>query len=196
MKQKYLISQPFQGINTLHFRWVLASDGSASTDQLHLFTGGLLLLSTAQGCCCYTLWAGKAGVRLCCLPSACPWESALEDLFALSVPVNLLPEIQREWVNPCKESYHLWVRLSPTAPYKTPSRRPEKIMPDFRLRDGLTERDQEREGRSRPLHQHFSTRRQECKTICSKPSCTGVHGNRCYRQHQHPPVGTLQCVHC
>lgn len=48
MKQKYLVFQPFQGINTLGFRRVLAGDGSVPTNQLRLFTRGLLLLNTAR----------------------------------------------------------------------------------------------------------------------------------------------------
>lgn len=45
MKQKYLVFQLLQGINTQGFRRVLASDGSAPTYQLHLFTGDLLVLN-------------------------------------------------------------------------------------------------------------------------------------------------------
>lgn len=131
----------------------------------------------------------RGPAELCCLAIVSPWESASEDPLAQRMPVNLLPDIQREWVHPCKESYHLWGRLSPTAPHATPSREPGEIMLDFQLRDGLAERPRERRELKTSLPA-FQNKEAGDKTVCSKASCARRRGTRCYRQ-QRPPVGTL-----
>jgi len=142
MKQKYPAFQPFQGISTLGLRGVLAGDGSALTYQLCLFTGDLLLFNTTQWCSCSMPWASKAGVRLSCLLVARPLQEqpALEVLLAQFMPVNLLPQIQRQG-NPCKESEH---DLGKAVMVSTTQNTWQEVCGDnvqtFWLRDGLTER--------------------------------------------------------